>query len=512
MAQSNSEDAASQENTGTEARQRSFPSALTVLALVAVVVWLIAFVVPSGQYQRDPDGNPIAGSYQRIDPPLDFWGRLGDLLMSPVNGLYGIQDTETGQVAADNTGDLYGSVGVFFFVLAIGAFITMVFATGALDRGIGRLAHRLRDRGGLMVVGIMALFALLGSVEGWAEETLGFFGLIVPLMLALGFDRLVAAAAILLSAGIGTLCSTVNPFAIGVASSAAGVSIGDGIVLRVVMLIVLTTVTIGYVMRYARRVRRDPGRSLVGFLPGDKEIAEQAATAKVEPLTRTQQVVLWLLLATFVLMIFSVIPWSSALTGNPDAVPYGWELGWSFPQLAALFLVATIVVGCVARMGEQKVSSTLIQGAGDFIAPALVVAVARGITVIMNNSKITDTVLHSLESAVSGATSGVFVVLVWLVNLPLAFLIPSTSGHATLVMPIMAPLAAFADVPRSLVVTAWAASNGWMNLWVPTSAVIMGGLTFAKVGYNRYLRFVLPLLAILAVLICGFLVIGAMVA
>ena len=121
---------------------------------------------------------------------------------------------------------------MFLFVLAIGAFITVVFATGALDRGIGRLAHRLRDRGALLIVGVMAVFSLLGTVEGFAEETLGFYGLIVPLMLALGFDRLVATGTIILGAGVGVLCSTVNPFATGVASSAAEISLGDGIALR----------------------------------------------------------------------------------------------------------------------------------------------------------------------------------------------------------------------------------------------------------------------------------------
>lgn len=152
---------------------------------------------------------------------------------------------------------------------------------------------------------------------------------------------------------------------------------------------------------------------------------------------------------------------------------------------------------------------TDISGAADFISPALVVALARGTIVIMNNSKITDTVLHALEGAVHGATSAVFSVLVFVVNLPPAFLIPSTSGHATLVMPIMAPLAAFANVPKSLVVTAWCASNGFMNLFVPTSAVMMGGLTLAKVGYDKYIRFILPYLAVMVVLICGFLAIGA---
>lgn len=248
-----------------------FPSALTILALVTLAVWALAFLIPSGAYDRDKDGAPVQGTYHRVPSDQSFVDRLNDLFLSPVNGLYGVQDERTGRVGPDLAGELYGSAGVFLFVLAIGAFITMVFATGALDRGIGRLAHRLRDRGALLIAGVMLVFALLGTVEGFAEETLGFYGLIVPLMLALGYDRMVATGTIILGAGIGVLCSTVNPFATGVASSAADISLGDGIVLRAIMWVVLTAVTIAYVIRYARRVRKDPGRSLSGFLPGDRD-------------------------------------------------------------------------------------------------------------------------------------------------------------------------------------------------------------------------------------------------
>ncbi|MFG2720847.1 YfcC family protein [Streptomyces sp. NPDC048416] len=539
-----------------------FPSALTVLAIVTVAVWLLAFVIPSGAYDRNADGAPVEGTYHRVGNGQSVVDRLNDLFLSPVNGLYGIQDAKSGQVGPALAGDLYGSAGVFLFVLAIGAFITVVFATGALDRGIGLLAHRLRERGALLIAGVMTVFSVLGTVEGFAEETLGFYGLIVPLMLALGYDRLVATGTIIVGAGIGVLCSTVNPFATGVASSAAGISLGDGIVLRFVMWVVLTTVSILYVVRYGRRVQRDPSASLTGFLPGDRDrdrrggggapdaarktpaqgasprgASQPGATppgatpvdapltgatppgatpgpagpAADEPpeLTRTHALVLILLTLVFAFMIFSVVPWSSALTGRADATPYTWELGWSFPQLAALFLVAAVLVGVAARLGEAELSSTVIRGAADFISPALVIVLARGVTVIMNNARITDTVLHAIEGAVKGAPSALFAVIVFVVNLPLAFLIPSTSGHATLAMPILAPLADFAGVSRALVVTAWQAASGWMNLWVPTTAVTIGGVALAKVGYNRYLRFVAPLLAILLVLICAFVAVGA---
>lgn len=489
----------------SEDRTWHFPSALTVLALVTVAVWLAAFLIPPGEYRRDGDGAPIAGTYERVDAGRTIGDRLMDLFLAPVNGLYGILDPDTGTVAPGNAGELFGSAGVFLFVLAIGAFVTMVFATGALDRAIARLAHRLRGRGLLLVAAVMAVFSVLGSIEGFAEETLGFYGLVVPMVLALGYDRMTAAGAVILGAGVGVTASTVNPFATGVASSAAGVSLGDGLPLRLLMWAVLTAVTIGYVLRYAARVKARPERSLVGFLPGDAEAAERAGRqAEPEPLTRTQTAVVAFMALVFAFMVFAVVPWAGVLTGDADAAPYAWQLDWSFGQLSALFVVAAIAVGLMGRMGEKRLTDTLVQGAADFIGPALVIVAARGVTAIMNNARITDTVLHSMEAAVAGTSSGVFAVLVFLVNLPLAFLIPSTSGHSTLAMPVLAPLAHFAGVPADIVVTAWQAASGWMNLWVPTTAVVMGGLVLAKVGYGAYLRFVAPLLAVLFVLVCAF--------
>ena len=495
------------EEPGTTGRWR-FPSAFTVLAIVALAVWGLAFVIPSGLYDLDDGGAPIPGTYHEVASPQDFGERLNDLFLAPVNGLYGIQSTETGAVSPDATGDLFGAAGVFLFVLAIGAFITMVFQTGALDRGIARLAHRLKGRGWLLILAIMAVFSLLGTVEGMAEETLGFYGLVVPLMLALGYDRMVAVGVIIVGAGVGVMGSTVNPFSIGVASGFADISIGDGIVLRLIMWLVFTAVAIAYVVRYARKVERDPSASIVGFRAGDREQAIQSASAEPEPMTGRQKLVLALTAFTFVFMIFSIVPWSGIFSG-PDAAPYSWELGWWFPELAAMFIVASIVVGLVGGLGENKLTETLARGAGDFIYPALVIVVARGITVLMTNTQITDTVLHAMESAAESASSGLFAVVMFLINLPLAFLIPSTSGHATLAMPILAPLADFASVDRSLVITAWNAASGWMNLWVPTTAVVMGGVALAKVRYDHYLRFVAPLLGILFVLTCAFLAIGA---
>ena len=503
------------------ARRWRFPSAFTVLFVVTIAVWLLSFVVPSGQYQLDPEtGQPLPGTYEEIDVDLSFTDRLYDLFMAPVNGLYGIESSETGFIGPYESGELFGAAGVFLFVLAIGVFITMTMRSGAIDAGIARVGQRFGGRGLPLIIILMFLFSLGGTTEGMAEETLGFYGLVVPLMLALGYDRMVAAAVIIVGAGIGTLASTINPFATGVASGIAEIGIGDGIVLRLVMYVVLTAIAIAYVCRYANRVQANPSASLVGFGPtADDATAVAAGDARevalggdgavdAPPLTGRHKAVLWLMAATFAFMIFAIVPWAQVIEG-PDAESYYWQLDWYFPELAALFFVMAVVIGLVAGMGEKKLTDTIVTGAGDFIGAGLIIILARGVTSIMNNAEITDTVLHSMETAVEDASSAVFGGLMFVLNIPLAFLVPSSSGHATLAMPILGPLGDFAGVERSLVVTAYQSASGWMNLFTPTSAVVMGGLALAGVGYNRYLRFLAPLLAILFVVITAFVAVAA---
>jgi uncharacterized ion transporter superfamily protein YfcC len=490
-----------------EKRGFQFPSTMTVLILVTLLVWIAAFLIPSGTYEHDENGVPQPGSYMEIDSPQDFGERVGDFFLAPVNGLYGLQNPETGTVVPFGVGRLFGAVGVFAFVLAIGAFMTMVLATGALDVAIGRLAYAVRGRPWLVIVAVMALFSLLGTCMGWADETLGFYALLIPLMLTLGYDRMVAAGTIIASATVGAMASTVNPFSIGVASEFAGTGIGDGIGLRWLGWFVLTAITITYVVWYAERVKTQPARSLVGFAPEDAVEVDREQSAAGLTLTGRQKLVLAITAFTFALLVFSVIPWDSIIgfeTTDPithETVQndYWWNLGWWFPELTALFLVAAVVVGLVAGYGEQEITGNITQGFRDFIGAGIAVVLARGVTVILNNTQTIDTILSWMEDAVSGTGPVAFTSLVLLINTGIAFIIPSSSGHATLAMPLLAPLGDFADVSRPLVVTAWSWGAGIARFITPTSAVVMAGLALAGVRYDKWIRFMLPLMAILAV-------------
>jgi uncharacterized ion transporter superfamily protein YfcC len=492
-----------------------FPSAVTTLAIVTVLVWFAALFVPAGKYTTDVDGSPIPGTYQRIESPLNGSERIEQLVLAPVNGIYGLLSPVGGTVDTRAVGRLFGQIGVIVFIMSIGAFISISFATRSLEVAVAALAQRLRSRGWVLITAIMVLFSLLGSTMGFSVETFGFYALFIPLMAALGYDRLVTAAMIILGSIIGVMAATVNPFSIGVASGEAAVGIGDGIVLRLILWIVLTAMAVGWVLRYAAKVRANPAASLVGF---DEDSAEDTAAAD-ETLSSTQQWVLAITALAFGLMIFSVIPWSSIFTSSTGPAddyvthtvaavePFWFELNWWFPQLAMLFILASVLVGFVARIGEKETVRLIAAGAADMMGPALVVVLAGGVSVIMNNTQTLDTILNSMERLVSGTSAAFYTTLTVLVNIPLAFLIPSSSGHGALAMPLLAPLADFAGVSRATTITAWIMGHGLALMVAPTSVVLVGGLAIAKVGYHNYLRFVWPLL--LALLVVSAAIIGA---
>jgi uncharacterized ion transporter superfamily protein YfcC len=486
-------------------RRFTMPSAYTILFALIVLMAIATWVVPAGTYDVNAEGSPIPGTYHEVDAePARI---LVDSLEAPINGTYGIEDAETGNIDVFNSGELFGAIDVAFFILVIGGFIGITMKTGAIQAAIAKLVRRLQGREKLMIPVLMTVFAIGGTTFGMAEESLAFYVLIITVMIAAGYDALVGALVILLGCGIGVLGSTVNPFATGIASGFADVSLSEGVVLRLVTLVVGLVISIWFVLRYAERVRQDPSTSVVYDM---KDANEQHFTASSDTgadveLTGRHKLILGLFGAAFAVMIYGVIPWEDLNIGVPT-------LWWWFPEMTASFLLFAILIGLAGRMSENELTTTFVDGARDLLGVALIIGIARGITVIMNNGQITDTVLHWAEEALGDVGEAGFAVVMYLLFLPLSFLIPSTSGLATVAMPIMAPLADFAGADRSLVVTAYQSAAGLINLVTPTSAVVMGGLAIARVPYDRYLRWVWPLLLALAALSIVLLVIGAQIA
>jgi uncharacterized ion transporter superfamily protein YfcC len=478
----------------------TLPSAYTILFALIVLAAIATWIIPAGIYNLNAAGEPVPGTYHEVaSHPARI---LVDSLTAPINGLYGIEDAK-GNINYYNSGSLFGAIDIALFILVIGGFLGVTMKTGAIEAGIGNLVQRMQGKERWMIPALMSVFALGGTTFGMAEESLAFYALVITVMIAAGYDALTGAAVVLLGCGIGVLGSTVNPFATGIASGIAGISISEGIIGRLVILIVGLAIGIFFVLRYAERVKKDPTKSVVYDMKAENEARFRTVTdAGDVTLTGKQKIVLAVFALAFAVMIYGVIPWEDI--GIP--LPTWW---WWFPEMTASFLLFAIIIGLIGRMGEGALTTSFVDGARDLLGVALIIGIARGITVIMNNGQITDTVLHWIERALGDTGDVTFLLLMFLLFLPLSFVIPSTSGLATLAMPIIAPLAGFIGVSTALVVTAYQSASGVMNLVVPTSAVVMGGLAIARVPYGTYLRWVWPLLASLSALVVVVLAISA---
>lgn len=460
-----------------------FPTAYTVLFLLIAVIAALTWVIPAGQYERSMNeeiGREVAlpGTYHVVEAnPQGFT----DVMLAPTAGFY------------DPDSYVANAIDVALFVLFLGGFLGVVNATGAIDTGIRSVMRRLEGREIWMIPILMLLFAIGGTTFGMAEETLAFYIILIPIIIAAGYDAVTGVAIILIGSGIGVLASTINPFATVIASNAAGIPFTDGLLLRLVLFGGGLIICIGYVMRYAARVKADPSRSVVARqLEAHRQVflGEQQGEAATT-LSLTQKWVLVIFALTFVAMIWGV--------STQD---------WWMANMGALFLGAAIVIGVVGRLGEKRLTGSFVDGARDLLGVALVVGLARGIVVIMEQGMIADTILHSAESHLGGLSELAFINLMFWIEAGMSFFVPSSSGLAVLSMPILAPLADFANVNRDLVVTAFQSANGLVNLINPTFAVVIGGLAISKVSYDRWLVFVWPLLLILTLFITLVLSIG----
>ena len=461
-----------------------FPTAYTILFALIIVVAALTWIIPAGKFDRvqnDAVGREVAvaGTFKVVEPNPQG---VIDILLAPTAGFY-----DPDSYAAN-------AIDVSLFVLFLGGFLGVVNATGSIDTGIKAAMRKLKGREVLMIPILMSLFALGGTTYGMAEETLAFYPLLIPAMLVAGFDTMTAVAVILIGAGIGTLGSTINPFATVIASNAAGVAFTQGMVLRVVLLLGGLAICIAYVTRYALRVKADPARSVVAAQANRDRQAFLSGSngAGNDRLSGTQSVILVLFAATFVALIWGVS-----------------SQGWWMAQMGALFLGMAILIGLVGRLGEKRLTSTFVDGARDLLGVALIIGLARGIVVIMQNGLIADTILNAAAQAVSGLPELAFINLMFWIEVAMSFLVPSSSGLAVLSMPIMAPLADFAGVTRDLVVTAYQSASGLVNLITPTSAVVIGALAIGRISYDRWIVFIWPLLLILTIFISVVLSIGA---
>lgn len=478
--------------TETTKKKRGMPSSFTILLALLAIVAVITVIV-SGT-----SGGAVTAA------------RLSDFCTAPIKGF------------AD-------ALPVCLFVMILGGFLGMMTETGALDNGIAVLVQKLKGNEIMLIPVLMLIFSLGGTTYGMCEETVPFYALLAATMMAAGFDPMVGAATVLLGAGCGCLGSTVNPFAVGAAVDAltgVGIEVNQSIIigLGAVLWIVATAMSIFFVMNYAKKVKADKGSTILSMQElKDAEEAHGKAASEVHKevkLTGRQKGVLIAFAFTFVVMIVGFIPLADLNEGvanffdagavydaDGNAVVQGWSalitglpIGqWYFDEASTWFFLMAVLIGIIGGLSEKQIVNTFITGAADMMSVVLVIALARGISVLMANTGLDVFVLDAAANALAGLSGVIFAPMSFLVYFGLSFLIPSTSGMATVSMPIMGPLAVKLGFSPEVMVMIFSAAIGVVNLFTPTSGAIMGGLALAKIEWTTWLKFALKLIVALSV-------------
>lgn len=481
--------------TETAKKKRGMPSSFTILLALLAIVAVITVIV-SGT-----SGGAVTAA------------RLSDFCTAPIKGF------------AD-------ALPVCLFVMILGGFLGMMTETGALDNGIAVLVQKLKGNEIMLIPVLMLIFSLGGTTYGMCEETVPFYALLAATMMAAGFDPMVGAATVLLGAGCGCLGSTVNPFAVGAAVDAltgVGIEVNQSIIigLGAVLWIVTTAMSIFFVMNYAKKVKADKGSTILSMQElKDAEEAHGKAASEVHKevkLTGRQKGVLIAFAFTFVVMIVGFIPLADLNEGvanffdagavydaDGNAVVQGWSalitglpIGqWYFDEASTWFFLMAVLIGIIGGLSEKQIVNTFITGAADMMSVVLVIALARGISVLMANTGLDVFVLDAAANALAGLSGVIFAPMSFLVYFGLSFLIPSTSGMATVSMPIMGPLAVKLGFSPEVMVMIFSAAIGVVNLFTPTSGAIMGGLALAKIEWTTWLKFALKLIVALS-LVCA---------
>ncbi|HLT52994.1 MAG TPA: YfcC family protein [Flavobacteriaceae bacterium] len=490
-------------------KKLKFPTAQTILLLIAAAVTLLTWLVPAGKYSsltynkenemfvvNSSDGTtslqstqavldslqikipvekftsgaiwkPIAipGTYKILEPNPQG---LTDFFKSPIKGII---------EAAD----------IIFLVLFIGGLVGVMNATGAFDAGISWLAKVLKGREFLLIIFVTTLIAAGGTTFGLAEETIAFYPILIPIFLAAGYDAMVPLASIYIGSSVGTMCSTTNPFSSIIASDAAGITWTTGLTGRFTMLLLCTIICIVYIIRYAQKVKKNPEKSLIFSQKEQIEKLFGSSADSTIRLTGRLRLILIVFILCFIVMVVGVS-----------------KLGWWFVEMTTVFFVGTIIIGFLSKSSEGNFVETFVKGAGDLLGVALIIGIARGVSVLMNDGLISDTMLYHASAVTEGMNKGVFINSMLYIYSGLSFFIPSSSGMAVLTMPIMSPLADTVGIGREAIVNAYQYGQGLFAFINPTG-LILASLAIVKVGYNKWLKFVLPLILILLLVTMVFL-------
>jgi uncharacterized ion transporter superfamily protein YfcC len=465
-------------------RKKFMLSAFSIIFILIIILAIFSHILPDAQFV---DGILVDGSGT-------VGAKLSDFLLSPILGFS-------------------DAVDVCVFILILGGFLAIINKTGALETGIKVLVKKLKGNEIVLIPILMFIFSVGGTTYGMLEETVGFYVLLAATMVAAGYDTIVGSAIVLLGAGSGVLGSTVNPFAVGVAVSSLpeGVTANQGLLIFTGLILWITTLLISiiFVMNYAKKVQEDKGSTFLSLQEQKamekKFIKEEDSKDKKKDvkLSIKQRITLILLGLTFVVMIIGFIPWGDFNVTIFDKFT-GWLTGtslggWYFAEASVWFFVMAIIIGIINRFKEKEIVDTFVDGANDMIAVILIIAVARGASVLMGVTYLDNYIIYNSADLLSNLPELAFVPLNYLLHVVLSILVPSSSGLAVLSTPIMGGLASTLGYNVEVTIMTFVSANGLVNLITPTCGAIMGGLALAKVEYTTWFKWAFKIVLTIAV-------------
>ena len=462
-------------------KSKTMLSAFSIILILIFGLGILSHLLPNAQFIGDEivNGSGTVGA------------SLSDILMSPILGFE-------------------SAIDVAIFVMILGGFLAIINRTGALETGIKVLVQKLKGREIILIPILMFIFSIGGTTYGMLEETVGFYVLLAATMMAAGMDPLVGSAVVLLGAGSGVLGSTINPFATGAAISAlpAGVAVNQGVIILIATFLWITTLTISilFVMNYAKKVQEDKGSTFLSLREqkaAEKRFGGYANKEAKAKLTGRQIVTLVLLALTFLIMVIGFIPWGEFGITFFDGFT-GWLTGsslgnWWFYEAALWFLIMSIIIGIVNQLGEKGIVDAFVDGADDMVGVILIIAVARGASVLMSITHLDNYIIYNASEFLSTLPELVFVPLNYLLHIVLSILVPSSSGLATLSAPIVGSVANQLGYSTEVTVMTLVSANGLVNLITPTCGAIMGGLALAKVEYSTWFKWALKIVITIAI-------------
>jgi uncharacterized ion transporter superfamily protein YfcC len=457
-------------------KKSKVPHTYVILFTVIIIMAILTYIIPAGEYDRVKDPN----TGRTVVDPASFHA----VEQNPTMPFDLVQAVPKGMNAA---------AGIIFFIFIIGGAFQIITATGAIEAGISRVAIKLAGNDILMIPIFTIVFSIFGGTIGMAEEAIVFVPIGIALARALGYDALVGTAMVTLGAACGFTSGFMNPFTVGVAQGISELPLFSGIGFRFVILGAMLILVNIYLLRYAKKVKNDPERSIVRELELE-EAGNKIDLSNLPELNSRHIVALLVLAAGLAYIVYGV-----------------FKLDWYITEIATVFLAVGIIGGLVGKLGPSRIAQEFVIGARGIVFGALVVGIARGILVVMTDGYIIDSIISGLASAISGLHSSIAVLGMYVVQVVLNFFIPSGSGQAATTMPIMAPLSDVIGINRQVAVTAFQFGDGITNSIIPTSAALMGVLSVAKIPYEKWFKFVYPVMLIWLSMGAVFLVIANLI-